>query len=209
MAIFTVERGHDGSMGSIEAAPKTHASHLRVEEAISELRYKDVRSTTLERLKVTWEADNHVKGLDQPLQLGEGLYYLLDNIAVPVCQNDLILGRVLEEVPDEKGEEFFQKVVEAWNGRSVPPWMTDGGHECFAWDNLVHLGLSGLEALAQRELERRIADGESEARLNFLRGAIRVYQAFRNYARRYAAVAHESGLFQAARNCANIAETST
>jgi len=206
MAVFPAEREYHNIVGSTQAMLKTNASYLRVGEAISELRYKDVHSTTLERLKVTWEADNHVKGLDQPLQLGEGLYYLLDNIAVPVSQNDLILGRILEEVPDEKQEEFFQRVIKAWNGRSIPPWMTDGGHECFAWDKLVHLGLPGLEALAQRELDSRISNGESGAHLDFLRGAIRIYQAFRNYARRYAAVAQESGLFQAATNCANIAE---
>jgi hypothetical protein len=100
MAVFPAEREYHNIVGSTQAMLKTNASYLRVGEAISELRYKDVHSTTLERLKVTWEADNHVKGLDQPLQLGEGLYYLLDNIAVPVSQNDLILGRILEEVPD-------------------------------------------------------------------------------------------------------------
>lgn len=173
---------------------------------MSEVGYKDVRSTTLERLRVTWEADLQVKGMPQPLQLGEGLYYLLDHIAVPVSPNDLLLGRILEEVPDKEGERFFQMTIAAWNGRAIPPWMCDGGHECFAWDTLLRLGLPGLEDFAQRELERRISAGERGAPLDFLRGAVRVYQAFRNYARRYAAQAQEAGLDQPAANCAAVAE---
>ena len=70
----------------------------------------------------------------------------------------------------------------------------------------MEVGLSGLETLAQEALERRMAEGQSEADLNFPRGAVRVYQAFRNYARRYAAAAQEAGLFQAAISCSSVAE---
>ena len=176
------------------------------DEAISVLRYKDVRSTTLERVRVTREADLHVADLPQPLQLGEGLYILLDRISVPVSSHDLILGRISEEVPDAEGEQFFRQTIETWNGRGIPPWMSDGGHECLAWDRLLHLGLTGLEAFAQEELDRRSADGERGAHLDFLRGAIRVYQAYRNYARRYATAAREEGLAGPAAHCAAISE---
>lgn len=182
---------------------KVNTYSSRVEEAISELRYKDVRSTTLERLKVTYKADLHVRGLSQPLQIGEGLYYLLDNIEVPVAPTDLILGRILEEVPDEDGEKFFHNTIKEWNGRAIPYWMSDGGHECFAWDRLIRLGLSGLEDFAQGELDRR--NGESKEK-DWLFGAIRIYQAFRNYARRYASAARKAGLDNAAENCTAIAE---
>ena len=50
---------------------------------------KDVRSTTLERLRKTREADLRVRSLLQPLQLGEGLYHLLDRIELPVESVDL------------------------------------------------------------------------------------------------------------------------
>ena len=105
----------------------------RVDEAVDALRYKPVCSTTLERLRVTVEANDLVSGTSQPLHLGEGLLYLLDNIAVPVSADDLIFGRIEEEVPDEAGEIFFRATVTAWNGKSIPAWMPDGGHECFAW----------------------------------------------------------------------------
>jgi trans-4-hydroxy-L-proline dehydratase len=179
-------------------------SKICVDEAISVLRYKDPRSTTLERLRVTHEADLQVEGLSQPLQLGEGLYYLLDRIAVPVSADDLIVGRILEEVPEQDGEHFFQSCLEKWNQKSIPPWMGDGGHECFAWDRLLQMGFSGLETFADQERARRLADGETGPVLDFLAGAIRVYQAFRNYARRYAVAAEEAGLVDSAANCAAL-----
>ena len=167
---------------------------------------KDVRSTTLERLRKTREADLYVSGLPQPLQLGEGLYHLLDHIHLPVEPDDLILGRILEEVPDEEGEAYFQTVIEEWDNRAIPPWMRDGGHECLAWERLLELGLPGLEECARRELERREAAGEPQEVLDFLRGAVRVYQAFRRYARRYAGRAWEEGLLDPAQNCSAVAE---
>ena len=167
---------------------------------------KAIRSTTLERLRKTREADLHVGGLAQPLQLGEGLYYLLDHIDVPVEAGDLIVGRICEEVPDEEGEAFFQTTVAAWENRAVPPWMRDGGHECFAWERLLELGLTGLEERAQAALDECLAKGECGEGLDFLRGAVRIYQAFRRYARRYAESAWAAGLPAPAEYCAAIAE---
>ncbi|MDP6036988.1 MAG: pyruvate formate lyase family protein, partial [Candidatus Latescibacteria bacterium] len=186
---------------SAPAASDSAISQSRVDEAISVLRYKDPLSTTLERLRVTHEANQHVEELSQPLQLGEGLYYLLDHIATPVSPQDLIVGRILEEVPEEDGELFFQSCLDEWNQKSIPPWMGDGGHECFAWDRLLQMGFSGLATFAQKERARRLAAGETEPVLDFLRGAIRVYQAFQNYAQRYAAAAEEAGLVGPAANC--------
>ena len=79
MSTLPSENEYKDIVSSVKASSKTRPSHHRVAEANSELRHKDVRSTTLERLRVTWEADNRVEGLPQPVQLGEGLYCLLDN----------------------------------------------------------------------------------------------------------------------------------
>lgn len=167
---------------------------------------KDIRSTTLERLHKTREADLHVQSLPQPLQLGEGLYHLLDHIDLPIADNDLLLGRILEEVPDTQGEAFFQATVADWDGRSIPPWMRDGGHECFAWDLLLELGLNGLEARARASLAKHLASGASAETLDFLRGAVRVYEAFRHYARRYAGRARDAGMDEAGTACLAIAD---
>ena len=95
-----------------EAKIMDDASRRRVAEAVDILRYKDVRSATIERLRVTWEADAYVQGLPQPLQLGEGLYYLLDHISLPVSPDDLILGRIVDEIPDADGEALLKQAAE-------------------------------------------------------------------------------------------------
>ena len=41
-------------------------------QKLDSVRTKDVRSTTLERLRLTREADRLVQGMPQPLQLAEG-----------------------------------------------------------------------------------------------------------------------------------------
>jgi formate C-acetyltransferase len=186
--------------------PITDIHHdLRLAEALASLRDKPVPSTTLERLRLTWEADQHVQGLPQPLQLGRGLTFILERIAFPVAPHDLLLGRIAEEVPDADGEAFFQRVVAGWRNRGIPPWMPDGGHETLAWEPLLRLGLSGLEAFARGELAQREAAGASAARLDWLRGAVLIYQALRTYARRYAAAAQEAGLAEPAAHCEAIA----
>jgi len=129
-------------------------SNARVREAIDDLTGKDVRSTTLERIRLALEADDQVQGLSQPLQLGAGLQYILERISTPVAERDLIAGRMTEEIPDEAGEALFSRALERWNNRTLPPWMCDGGHECFAWDRLLERGLPGLEAFARERLER-------------------------------------------------------
>ena len=188
--------------------PKTvedDASRRRVAEAVHILREKDVRSATIERLRLTREADAFVQGLPQQLQIGEGLYYLLDNISLPVSPDDLILGRITEEIPDADGEALLQRAADEWR-RGIPRWMPDGGHECLDWERLLDLGLPGLEEFARQEIIRRVTAGETGAHLDYLRGAVRVYQAFRNYARRYALAAREAGLDEASDSCAPLAE---
>jgi hypothetical protein len=183
------------------------ASRRRIAEAVHILQEKDARSATMERLRLSWKADAFVRGLPQQLQMGEGLHYLLDNISLPVSPDDLILGRIAEEIPDADGEVLLQRSAQEWRG-GLPPWMRDGGHECLDWDRLLNLGLPGLEEFARQEVVRRTTQGEMGAHLDFLRGAVRIYQSFRNYARRYALAARKAGLDEPAENCAALAERS-
>jgi len=197
-------------------------SNARVREAVDDLTFKDVRSTTLERIRLTLEADDHVRGLPQPRQLGEGLQYLLERISTPLEPHDLIAGRVAEEIPDEAGEALFERALERWGNRTLPPWMRDGGHECLAWDRLLAMGLPGLETFARQQLStlERAADlttdadsgpldeasgaatGPATSTLDWLRGAVQVYGALRTFARRYAEAAEAAGLTDVAARCA-------
>ena len=202
-------------------------SNTRVREAIDDLTFKDVRSTTLERIRLTLEADDCVRGLPQPRQLGAGLQYLLERISTPLEPHDLIAGRITEEIPDEAGEALFERALERWGNRTLPPWMRDGGHECFAWDRLLNLGLPGLESFARQQLSSReqAENGATDtldwlraakaapiddpagtdsraATLDWLQGAVEVYGALRTFARRYAEAAANAGLPDVAARCA-------
>ena len=187
---------------------------------IDTMRAKEARSTFLERVILYDEADKKFSHLPQPLCFGEGIYYILDRLSLPVMEDDLLLGRVKETVPDEEQEAYFQERVKAWGGRSCPPWATDGSHETLAWERLVSLGLPGLEEHARRCLDRRPRNSEFGIRnselkitlssafrseIGFLTGAIRVYQGFRRYAQRWAQVGKESGLIEASECCERIA----
>lgn len=153
---------------------------------IDAMRAKDARSTFLERVKLYDEADKKFSHLPQPLCFGEGIYYVLDRLSLPLMEGDVLLGRVKETVPDEEQETYFQEKVREWGGRSCPPWARDGSHETLAWEKLVSLGLPGLEEHARRCLDQRRAEDAKQEEINFLSGAIRVYQGFRRYAERWA-----------------------
>jgi len=175
-----------------------------VAEAIDALRHKDPRSTTLERFRLSAEADEQVEGMPQPLQLGRGLNHLLDRISVPVASHDLLLGRIAEEVPDEEGERSFHDITQRWQGDGKPPWMSDTGHECFAWERLLQLGLPGLQHVAEEKL-RGLREGETTRR-DWLSGAVLVYESLRRYARRYADAGRKAGLAEAADCCLAVAD---
>ena len=175
---------------------------IRVGEAIESLRGKDVRSATFERLQLTWTADELVKGLSQPLQLGRGLAFVLERISVPLSSHDLIVGRVAERVPDEAERT---SILATSQGRWLPDWMKDTGHCCFAWDRLLRLGLNGLEEAAARRAA--LTDpSPSDDQLHFLRGAELVYGALRCFARRYGRAAIRAGLNEAGASCLAVTD---
>ena len=179
---------------------------IRVEEALWANRDKPVRSTTFERLRLTRQLDERLRGRPQPEQLSEGVCELLDRVTLPVEPHDLLLGRVPEKVPNADEERFFQETVSLWKGSGLPPWLPDVGHECFDWPRIIQLGLPGLQAFAEAELTRRRAAGEPAPTLDWLGCAARVYHAHRGYARRYAQAARRAGLTDSATRCAALAD---
>ncbi|MBM3236121.1 hypothetical protein FJZ31_07460 [Candidatus Poribacteria bacterium] len=188
----------------------------RYRALIDFMRMKEANSTFLERVIFYDEADRKFAHLPQPLCFGEGIYYVLDNLSLPIMDGDLLLGRVQETVPNEEQEAYFQERVKAWGGRSCPPWAQDGSHETLAWERLMSLGLPGLEEHARRCLvQRRTTNGKEipppplcqrGESGDFLEGAIRVYQGFRRYAQRWSEAGCKAGLLEAGERCAKLAE---
>ncbi len=176
---------------------------ILVNEALWNLTDKPVTSTTFERIKLFHEADVKFAELPQQLKYGRGLNYVMENCQVPVDENDLILGRVPEKVLNDEEEAFFNSV----RGNSARPgWVTDGGHRSFWWWDLVDYGLPGLRQRAVESLEKHRAKDSEEGKLNFLEGAILVYDALLTYIKRYADAARAAGLDEAADVCLEIAK---
>ena len=48
---------------------------------------------------------------------------------------------------------FYRACLAQWEGRAIPPWMQDGGHECFAWERLLALGLPAARLPATSHLQ--------------------------------------------------------
>ena len=183
-----------------------------VGEANTMLVEKPVKMTTLERIRLFSEADEHVRGLPQPLQYGRGLAYVLERIGQPINKYDLLMGRISEEVPDEAGEAFFQEACrrfergpQPWEKDTRPFWIYDVGHCSFYWRDVISKGLSGLQSHAEDQLERRRRNGDGKEGQDFLEGAILVYSAVRGYLLRYAGAAEREGLDEAAEACRNAA----
>ncbi len=181
-------------------------TRLMVEEAVHALSHKPRTSTTLERVRLFDYADMHIGCRDsQPLKYGASLKYVLSHISLPIIEGDLLLGRISEEVPDKEGEEFFQRTCARFGGRSVPPWVYDAGHTSFYWSDVVELGLSGLRKRAEEAMQIRKSEGAVKEVLDFLQGAIFVYEALQTYLLRYAEAAQAQGLFEAADACRHAA----
>lgn len=182
----------------------------RVDEVLRSLREKPVRSATMDRLRLTLEADALVQGMPQPLQLAKGLAYILDHIQTPVEPHDLILGRISEEVPDADGEALLAHATgrDNWNKWSgMPPWLRDGGHVCFDWEPLLDKGLAGLQADAERHRQNWKDRDPHAPQVVYLEGAVGIYQALRLFARRYAVAAEQAGLTSCAAACRTIADS--
>lgn len=175
-----------------------------IDEALTGLTEKPIKSTTIERVRLLHEADELYSDLPQPLQYGKGFYYLLKNCSLPIKDTDLILGRIFEKELDEEEEKFFQSLSSNF---ARPKWIVDGGHRSFWWEGLIEYGLSGLRFRAISELERRQKRKEQQPdRIEFLEGAIWLYDAFILYLHRYADAAENAGLSEAAETCRQLTE---
>jgi len=194
----------------------------RVRETLDSLRNKPIKSTTFQRICLSAEADNQVKGMQQPLQLGFGLKYIMERVSVPVKPHDLIVGRMEEKELNNKETEIFKFLMKRFPsvreqrefspnvshgqielGGCRPLWMRDYGHTVFDWKRLLDLGLNGLRTIAIEKAEENKLQGETE-KADFCKGAAMVYEAFQIYAERYGVACRAAGIEKTAEACENI-----
>lgn len=170
-------------------------------EILDMLRNKPVESTLVERWRLIDEASKLYVDLPQPLRLGHGLTYILQNCSLPVKEYDILLGRFDDHVPTPEEDAF----VRDFHQRGGQKICVDGGHITLDWAKIIAVGLNGYLTEAKQALERCIADGESEAKLQFYQGYILLTEALILYIRRYADAAREAGLTEAADAAESVA----
>ena len=183
-------------------------SKLLIDETIDALRNKPIQSTYLEKLQLEAAVDRIYtnSGLPQPLVMGYGMNYMLENCSCPVEPHDILVGRFVECIPTEEEETWLQAYADVWSKPVQSTFLIDGGHTTFDWEEILRLGISGLIAKAEAALEQRLAEGAAQEQLVFLQGMILVYRAYRRYIVRYAEACEVAGMQEAATVCRNLAD---
>lgn len=176
-----------------------------INETLEMLRNKPVNSTLIERYFLSDEAWKQVKELPQPLQLGNGLKYILSRASLPIKEHDILLGRFIDRVPSDEEEARFQEI---WRER--PPFdnpilIHNGGHITLDWPNILHLGIAGYIEKTQVKLDLQKEAGADEKTLQFFEGMVLTYRAFRFYITRYGQAAGEAEHKESADICDSLA----
>ncbi len=167
-----------------------------VDEAVSSLTQKPLKSTTFERVCLLHKANELYGDLNWQQRYSKSIYYLLQNCSTPVKDYDLILGRVEDKVLSAEEERVFLS-LSANSGR--PSGFRDGGHKSFYWKDLVEKGLTGLKNEALAQLNERKLKNDRVDKINFLSGVVTIYDALIEYARRYSIEAEKHGLTDASK----------
>ncbi|MBQ7387216.1 MAG: hypothetical protein IJW03_03520 [Clostridia bacterium] len=174
-----------------------------IDETVKSLTEKPIKSTTFEKSKLLYDADLLYSELPDSIKYGKTVAYLLEHCSLPVKETDIIVGRVPEQELSDEEERYFQQYLSGNSGR--PAWLKDSGHRSFWWEGLLEHGIPGLKSRAVCEIEKRKNDcNTAGARLEFLEGAVLIYDAFITYLKRYSAAAEEVGLSDAAQTCREL-----
>ena len=151
-----------------------------IEEAIAALTEKPLKATSFQRIKLLGDIKNACFGLPQPLAFAKAMSYLLENVDTPVRDTDVIAGRYVDKVLTKEEEEYFRAFV-ADRKNLYRTTIFETGHCTLDWEDLIKSGLVGLNARAEKSLEKYRGDKDKEI---FLQGAIGFYDAVIAFANR-------------------------
>lgn len=186
---------------------------------------KDYRMTFMERIHLLEESEKKFEHLPYALRYGETLRYILERVSLPVDNDELLIGSVVEEIPTEEeavritamyrswwnlpDEEIQKKILwfysDGWL-KCRPPWFYSFGHLAPDWEGLINRGLDELADNARASLNEFTAAGNPDSdRVRFLQGAIICYEAIQLYIERYAQSAHEAGRIEQSENLRKLA----
>lgn len=183
----------------------TDNANRSVAEAIASLREKPYTSTMVERYFLLYEAWDRVEGLPQPLQVGEGLRYVLQHASLPIKEHDLLLGRYDDHVPTA---EEHKRLVELWQREpeNNPIVQTNRGHIVLDFEALVNEGLAEKLNRAKARLQKAVEENEDQNAIVFLKGMVAAYEAMLLYIARYGEAARQAGKDDLAAVCRNLCE---
>jgi len=170
---------------------------------------KDYRYTFYERITLLLETEHIFENLPYAERYGKTLEYILDRVTLPIEEEDLLVGRVLEKIPTKEEWEYVEPVYKSWWGnktpeqiqedilwfylyswlRCRPPWFYSFGHLAFDWEKILSEGLEGFIKTAEESKTTKMSDEQ----ISFLNGAITSIRAISKYIERYAQEAEKAG----------------
>lgn len=147
----------------------------------------DDRAVFLSRMAILKESSDRYRDETAGIRFGHTLQAMLSQIDVVIDEDDLIVGRSPEVVPDAEEERWF---LEHRRDFFHVPWFWTSGHLTLSWERLLSEGLIGIRQRAQAHLDRLTGrDGVSLSKQDFLQGALLCCDAIKTFAERYAEAA--------------------
>jgi len=107
----------------------------------------------LERARIVQETRSKFAGELPGIRQGKIIQELCDRVSVVVSPDDVLLGRVLEQVPCGEDEKFIQEHPELFYEAGVPGWLDSDSLYIPDWNHLLEKGLQGM--VAEVESHRR------------------------------------------------------
>lgn len=177
-------------------------AHVR--DSITRWFDKDPHATFYERIELQDQALVMYEALPFSRRYGKVLAHILSRMTLVIQDGENLVGGVLEIIPDEAQRRFAEALSSGWWGSATeeekqrliafyysPGWIKRRdprffslGHLAFDWENILAVGLRGLQEKAQAVLDSGIYAAD-EAKTDFLSGAVEAYAAQRAFISRY------------------------
>lgn len=144
----------------------------------------DDRAIFLSRMEILKECSDAYRDETAGIKFGRTLQAMLSRIDVVIDEDDLIVGREPEVIPDAEQERWF---LENRNDYFHTPWFWTSGHLTLSWERLLNEGVTGIRQRAQAHLDRLTdRDGVSLSKRDFLQGTLLCCDAIAHFAERHA-----------------------
>lgn len=135
----------------------------------------------LERARILDETRRKYAELPPGVRQGRILQDLCGQMTPVVCPDDVLLGRVHEQVPTVEEEAFISVRPELFSSEGVPGWLESASIYVPNWEHLLKVGINGL--MEEVESARR---GAKATEQDTLEGIRRSLEAVSTLLKRYA-----------------------